>query len=44
MDALALTCGVAGFVLGALAGVVAGVLCTVKAFLVMHQNSLPRKG
>lgn len=31
----------AGFVAGALVGVVVGALATVKAFLIMHQNSLP---
>lgn len=40
MEALAISCGVLGFALGA----VAGALCTVKVFLIMHRNSLPRKG
>ena len=32
-----------GFVLGALLGFVAGALCTVKAFLIMHANSVNGK-
>lgn len=44
MDALASIPGVLGFALGAFTGVVAGALCTVKAFLIMHSRTLPSKG
>ena len=32
-----------GFLLGALLGFVAGAACTVKAFLIMHANSVNGK-
>lgn len=35
-DALAVSCGVAGFIVG----LIVGVLGTVKVFLIMHKNSI----
>ena len=44
VDTLAFIPGALGFVLGTLTGFVAGALCTVKAFLIMHKRALPSKG
>ena len=44
MGELIFSPGAIGFALGALLGFVAGALCTVKVFLIMHANSINGKG